>query len=465
MSRGRAYALVAAVCALPRLAVVAIERGDILLAYTEKSDDFARTLVASGTVGFIPGVPSAYTQPLYTFFLAPLYWVFGRHWLVVGLAQTLVAVATALLVYEIGRRIASARVGIVAAVLATLHPYLVWHDVHVNREILDTLLAAAIVLVTLAVAERLVLEQHKRLPTNRTERADEELVLEQHKPSSTHGAVGVDENLVFQKHKVPPSGVWLWGAALGALLGLAILGNSRLVLLPLVVLGYLVWRLRSARTILALGAAGAAAVILVLAPWVVRNGASVGCYAITTDTRALWKANNPATYDLLADGKWIDDVPNIPGAQLSPEFQAAIFADRGELIEVDECAQMRFYRGLVTDFWREQPGEKGKLAVQAAGMLWSPTFTVEREERSQGLVGVAKDWGEPLYMVALYLLAAVGIFLVSRSFAVLVVALLAYNTLAAMVFVGNVRYRVPWDLLLALLAAVALELARRVRAR
>jgi 4-amino-4-deoxy-L-arabinose transferase-like glycosyltransferase len=416
--RSHAYALVAAACALPRLAVVAIERGDLLSAYTEKSDDFARTLVASGTVGFLPDVPSAYTQPLYTFFLAPLYYVFGRHWPVVGIAQTLIAVATALLVYEIGRRVISARAGVVAALLATLHPYLVWHDVHVNREILDTLLAAAIVLVSLVAAERLVLDQHE------VRRAR-----------------------------------WLWGAALGALLGLAILGNSRLVLLPLVLLGYLAWRVRSGRLVLAVGAAGAAALLLVLAPWVVRNKISVGCYAITTDTRALWKANNPATYDVLAAGNWIDDVPNIPGAQLSPEFQAAIFKDRGELIEVDECAQMRFYRGLVTDFWREHPGEKGKLAVQAAGMLWSPTFTVEREERSQGLVGVGKDVGEPVYMVALYLLAAAGLFLVRRPFAVLVAALLAYNTLAAMVFAGNVRYRVPWDFLLALLAAAALERA------
>ena len=408
MRRSHAYALVAAACALPRLAVVAIERGDILSAYTEKSDDFARTLVASGTVGFLPDVPSAYTQPLYTFLLAPLYFVFGRHWPVVGIAQALIAVATALLVYELGRRVISARAGLVAAVLATLHPYLVWHDVHVNREILDSLLAAAIVLVTVVLVERRS---------------------------------------------------WRWGAVLGALLGLAILGNSRLVLLPLVLLGYLAWRLRAARTLVLLGAAGAAALLLVLAPWVVRNKVSVGCYAITTDTRALWKANNPATYDVLAAGNWIDDVPNIPGAQLSPEFQAAIYRDRGELIEVDECAQMRYYRGLVTDFWREHPGEKGKLAVQAAGMLWSPTFTVEREERSQGLVGVGKDVGEPVYVVALYVLAVVGLFLVRRPVAVLAASLLAYNTLAAMVFAGNVRYRVPWDFLLALLAAAALERA------
>ena len=446
MSRTRAYVLVAAVCALPRLVVVAVERGEILLAYTEKSDDFARTLVASGTVGFIPGVPSAYTQPLYTFFVAPLYWVFGRHWVVVGLAQTLVAVATALIVYEIGRRIASQRAGIVAAALSTLHPYLVWHDVHVNREILDTLLAAAIVLATWVAAESLVLLQHKR--------------------SESDASTPIGGELVLEAHEVLRRRAWLWGAILGVLLGLAILGNSRLVLLPIVIVGYLAWRLGSARTILRIGAAGAVGIVLVLAPWVVRNEISVGCYAITTDTRALWKANNPATYDLLAAGKWIDDVPNIPGAELSPEFQAAIFADRGELIEVDECAQMRFYRGLVTDFWREHPGEKGRLAVQAAGMLWNPTFSVEREERSQGVVGLAKDWGEPLYMGALYVLAVVGLFLVSRAFAVLAVALLAYNTLAAMVFVGNVRYRVPWDFLLALLAAVALErLWLRLRAR
>ena len=32
------------------------------------------------------------------------------------------------------------------------------------------------------------------------------------------------------------------------------------------------------------------------------------------------------------------------------------------MIPVDECAQMRFYRDEVVDFWREHPGEKAKLA-------------------------------------------------------------------------------------------------------
>src|SRR5207244_2348760 len=67
----RTTLLLAAAAVLPRLAVVLHERGAILSAYTEKSDDFARTFVHSGTFGLIPGQPSAYTQPLYGWFLIP----------------------------------------------------------------------------------------------------------------------------------------------------------------------------------------------------------------------------------------------------------------------------------------------------------------------------------------------------------------------------------------------------------
>jgi len=44
--------------------------------------------------------------------------------------------------------------------------------------------------------------------------------------------------------------------------------------------------------------------------------------------------------------------------------------------------------------------------------------------------------------------------------------LLAYQRLAALVFVGATRYRVTWDFLLALLAAAALtRIMERARAR
>jgi hypothetical protein len=59
-------------------------------------------------------------------------------------------------------------------------------------------------------------------------------------------------------------------------------------------------------------------------------------------------------------------------------------------------------------------------------------------------------------VIAVYLLALVGLFFVERVFAVLALSFLGYETLAAWVFAGTTRYRVPWDFVLALLASAAL---------
>jgi hypothetical protein len=69
-------------------------------------------------------------------------------------------------------------------------------------------------------------------------------------------------------------------------------------------------------------------------------------------------------------------------------------------------------------------------------------------------------------MITLYALAFIGLFLVPRAFAVLALLLLAYQTAAALAFVGATRYRVAWDFLLALLAAATIDaVIRRVRTR
>src|SRR5439155_24781967 len=129
MTRRQASVLVGLAAVLPRLAVLLYERGSILSAFTEKSGDFARRFVDTGTFGLVPGQPSAWTQPLYGFFLIPIYWIFGRHWWSVGFIQIGVALATALVVLEIGRRFVSLRAGATAAVVPPLNPYLVRHDV------------------------------------------------------------------------------------------------------------------------------------------------------------------------------------------------------------------------------------------------------------------------------------------------------------------------------------------------
>src|SRR5437868_895353 len=126
--RRTAALLLVLATALPRLAALLHERGSILASFADKGDDFARTFLATGTYGFIPGHPSAYTQPLYGWFLIPLYWIFGRHWEVVGLAQICVAVATTLIVWQLGRRWLTPAVGLLAGLAVALPPYLVRPD-------------------------------------------------------------------------------------------------------------------------------------------------------------------------------------------------------------------------------------------------------------------------------------------------------------------------------------------------
>jgi 4-amino-4-deoxy-L-arabinose transferase-like glycosyltransferase len=413
LTRRFIYPALAIVCAAPRLGVLLHERGAILASYTEKSDTFALTFVKSGTFGFIPGIPSADTQPLYGWFLVPVYWIFGRSWESVGLAQLVLAIATVWLVWEIGKRFLSVHAAIAGAVIATLNPYLVWHDMHVNREIADQVVLAALVLVTIMLAQKPSLE----------------LAL-------------LD----------------------GILLGLAILGNTRLFALPLVVAAWLAARIRRRAAIALIAAAFAFAGLTVL-PWLVRNKIQVGCYALTTDGRAFWKANNRFTYGVLSHGGWIDDVPTTqpPGRPPTPEEAWGTWMSTGQKTKVDECAQPGYYESKVFSFWVDHPSEKGKLMEQASSMLWSP-FVTETSGRSGA--GTSLDVGRrviaPAYMIGVYALAAVGAFLAPIWLVVLTGLLLAYNTVAALAFAGATRYRVAFDFLLALLAGTAITYRRHL---
>jgi 4-amino-4-deoxy-L-arabinose transferase-like glycosyltransferase len=402
VTRRAAYTAVVAAAVVPRALALLHERADILATGVEKSDVLARVFVRSGTLGYVPGVPSASTQPLYSWFLIPIYWIAGRHWWSLGTAQIVVAAATALVVYEIGRRYLSPRAGLIAALVSTLHPYLVWHDIHVNREILDQLLGAAMFLLALAAGR---------------------------------------------------AGTVRATAALGLVTGLAILSNSRLALLPVAFAAYLLWRRVGWRPV------GVMVVVagLTLVPWVVRNKVQVGCFTITTDARALWKANNLHTYDILARGGWIDAVPELPTNPDTPAMARDTYLNSGRKVDVHECAQQAYYEHLVWQFWKNHPGEKGRLMVQATGLLWNPAVRGDAGPGGEtGALRHLRHLAEPIFAIALYLLAVIGLFLVAPSFRVLALIFFGYETVAAWVFAGTTRYRVPWDFVLALLAAAAL---------
>ena len=232
----RAYAALAAVCVVPRLAILLHERGSITATFTEKSDTFAQTFVQHGTFGFIPGEPSAYTQPLYGWFLIPVYWIFGRSWLSIGLAQIALAIVDR------------------AARLRDRPPRA--RPARRSRRRRDR------------DAEPVPrLARRARQPRDR-------------RPGLRRGARAADA----RRRRARPTKRLAF--LLGVVTGLAMLGNTRLVFIPVLVRGYLVWRLprtRATALIAALVLAGAAVAV---APWLVRNKANVGCWALTTDGRA-----------------------------------------------------------------------------------------------------------------------------------------------------------------------------------
>jgi 4-amino-4-deoxy-L-arabinose transferase-like glycosyltransferase len=416
VSRRGAYPALAAVCILPRLVLLLHEGGAITSSFTEKSDTFAETFVKHGTFGYLPGEPSAYTQPLYAWFLIPVYRLFGRSWISIGLAQIALATVTVWLVYEVGRRVLGSRAAVAGAAIATLNPYLAWHDVHVNRELVDQACAAALVLLTLVVAER----PSKRL-----------------------------------------------AALLGLVTGLAILGNTRLALVPALCAAYLLWRLprtRSSAVVAALVLVGAG---LAVAPWLVRNEVSIGCVTLTTDGRALWKGNNAQTYGLLSHGEWIDNVRHPPrprGDYYTPEeawgYSIKGRADLAYRFYPNECRQMAYFEHLAARYVEDHPGGKAKLAALSAQLLWQPNVFETTGRPGEGTrLDVGRRIVEPAFMWAVYILAAAGLFLAPRAFVWLALLLLGYQTLAAFAFVGATRYRVAWDFLVVLLATAALARA------
>ncbi len=168
-----------------------------------------------------------------------------------------------------------------------------------------------------------------------------------------------------------------------------------------------------------------------VSPWVVRNKVELGCYAITTDGRALWKANNANTYKTLSSGLWLDQVQDlpqrlvkrIPPLWVTPEAAGAEWRYNHRVIDVPECAQQSAYEHLVFKFWEHHPGEKVKLAGQATEMLWSPRAGLEGAQEAG--VDSLRQWAEPLYTVPLFLLAIAGLFCVPAAFRALAIIFVA----------------------------------------
>jgi hypothetical protein len=171
---------------------------------------------------------------------------------------------------------------------------------------------------------------------------------------------------------------------------------------------------------------------LLLAPWAVRNyGVTDGRFVVTT----LWVGAS------LYDG-------------LNPEAGGdsdMAFFDRDRVLDrMSEYDMDRHYRRKAWEFVSENPGRTAELAMWKLARYWSPWPNAEQFQRPWMIVTAAACW------VFVFVPALAGLWLMRRRFLVLLMTAgpVLYFAAIHSVFVGSIRYRLPAEYPLAVLAAV-----------
>jgi 4-amino-4-deoxy-L-arabinose transferase-like glycosyltransferase len=190
------------------------------------------------------------------------------------------------------------------------------------------------------------------------------------------------------------------------------------------------------------GMTAALLVLLLLVPWIVRNNGEdvLGTPVPTTTNLGI----------TLYDG-WNRD--NLTGAS-----DQSFVARMPQLGLMGELERSTYLSRLAWDAIREDPTRAASLAGRKLLRTWSP---VPLSESAAWARAVSLAWSLPIFA-----LAAVGLFFgkgVPGGKVLLVTALVAL-TLAAVLTVGSLRYRVPGDPFLCVLAAAGLMAVWRRRA-
>ena len=247
-----------------------------------------------------------------------------------------------------------------------------------------------------------------------------------------------------------PAGKRGWWAGL-ALIAVSVLVRPSGILLPAVLAGGSVFLHRrhpftaDRRLIAGPVTVGLLAVAVCLLPWTLRNWIVVGSPVPTTTNTGL----------TLYDG-------------LNPEADGSsdqsVLLHLPQLRRMDEVQRSNYLRGRAVDFAAEHPGRVVELAVAKVRRTWSPVPLSAQFGSTRNAV-IAAAHALPLFGLAV---AGVLASVVSREPRRRVVAFLllpaVYFTLVHALTVGSLRYRVPAEAPLAVVAAAGVVAIRRAAA-
>ena len=415
-------AVIAAVGFAGRVAYVVFAKHDQTLATTDifPGDQFfysrAADVLAEGK-GFVtpwqdiavrigladPSEPAAHAAdhpPLTAIVAAPASFLpggRGDHLFGQRLIMCAVGAAAIVVIGLLARKLAGPAVGVVAAVIAAVHPGLWINDGLVMAESL-TVLGVAGALYWAA--------RYREAPSARL-------------------AIGL--------------GVWIAFAALARAESLLLVP---LVVVPLMWVSHPGWRDRVGRTVVT----GVAAVV-VLAPWVVPNLVRFEEPVVMShgDGLVLVGANNDAVYSGGGLGFWL------PPA----EFLDAT----GRFDDTDPSVDSRVARDRAIDYIGDHLGDQPRVMAARLGRLWSvyrPLATAQLNTQEG-----RELWASHLSIAGLYLLAplvVIGLWRLGRSWGRwLLVAMLVHVSVVAVLFYGIPRFRAPAEVSFVVAAAIGVH--------
>ncbi len=340
--------------------------------------------IVNGEGFAIGGIPTAYRLPAYPVFLAGVYWVFGESGLAVRFLQALIDALSCLLVYVLGRRLLQERSALTAAWIYAVLPITI---LYTTVRMSETVVTALVLLFFVT------------LP---------------------------DDPKDFRRFVLS-----------GVVAGCAVLSRSTAMLLPLtvLVLPSLSGRLSVERV--RPFAITAGVMLLILAPWMIRNEAMFDRFALTSNGGVnFWMGNHSG-----ASGSY-SFPPGNPLDLVTDDF---------------ERSDLGYRLGL--DFWRDEPvaaiiltskkiahffaADYWMATVQTTTADWRPPDRAVKEFRQLPLSLLA---ALQFPFVAIMICAIPGFVLLSRNarrtwMPVIIVCVLWIG--AHVVMYGGARYRFP----------------------
>ena len=408
--------LVLALALVLRLGFLAVFHNE-LYSRNEKGFSYQAMNWAEGHgMGIAADCPTSYRAPLYIFFLIPFYALFGegRYAWPLGLAQVIVSTLSVYLVYRVGAEWRSKRVGLLAALIMAVYPYNLYHDV----QFYITFLFTFFMLLTILGFLRL----------ERT-RSIKEAAL---------------------------TGLWT---------GLAMLATSgpKVFIAPLASLW--LWKRWGSFAFAAKRVAVIAGVAaLVMTPWVIRNWKVHHAFVpLTTDGgRVMYKAYHPLALQMMLHDLWVDATPDPVDAVPTP-MTGVRQTGCGFMKGYTELESQKFWAAKAWEWTRVHPSEVSGLLAMKFTLLWHPwMFPPKGAEGGNGAVILSAffmNWGYALSYGFVLVFAALEWLLESKEerkrtwlFLLLAVAF----TLTYTITVAGTKYRVPFDSIMAVMAAAAL---------